>query len=192
MLLRSVLLFPSFVIRPADGDVILGALASTGLIFFISAAGKGDMTPLKVTLAGAVVAALLHSLSTGVAIYYDLSQDLAFWYAGGVSGIKWAHLQVLVPVIAVFIILATFMGRSVTLLSMGNDVAANLGVNTALTRAAGLMIAVVLAGVSVSSRRRDRLCRAGHSPYRAKDRRRYVQADYSDVRVTRRDSIDFG
>ncbi len=150
------------------------------------------MTPLKVTLAGAVVAALLHSLSTGVAIYYDLSQDLAFWYAGGVSGIKWAHLQVLVPVIAVFIILATFMGRSVTLLSMGNDVAANLGVNTALTRAAGLMIAVVLAGVSVSGRRRDRLRRAGHSPYRAKDRRRYVQADYSDVRVTRRDSIDFG
>jgi len=129
----------------------LGALASTGLIFFISAAGKGSMTPLKVTLAGAVVAALLHSLSTGVAIYYDLSQDLAFWYAGGVSGIKWAHLQVLVPVIAVFIILATFMGRSVTLLSMGNDVAANLGVNTALTRAAGLMIAVVLAGVSVSA-----------------------------------------
>ncbi|MEH7662178.1 iron chelate uptake ABC transporter family permease subunit, partial [Bacillus velezensis] len=45
----------------------------------------------------------------------------------------------------------TFMGRSVTLLSMGNDVAANLGVNTALTRAAGLMIAVVLAGVSVSA-----------------------------------------
>lgn len=89
-----------------------GALASTALIFFISAAGKGSMTPLKVTLAGAVVGALLHSLSTGVAIYYDLSQDLAFWYAGGVSGIKWAHLQVLVPVITVFIILATFMGRS--------------------------------------------------------------------------------
>lgn len=64
----------------------LGALASTGLIFFISAAGKGSMTPLKVTLAGAVVAALLHSLSTGVAIYYDLSQDLAFWYAGGCQG----------------------------------------------------------------------------------------------------------
>ncbi|KXZ13032.1 ferrichrome ABC transporter permease [Bacillus nakamurai] len=129
----------------------LGAMASTCLIFFISAAGKGGMTPLRITLAGAVVAALLHALSTGVAIYFDLSQDLAFWYAGGVAGIKWAHLKVLVPVILVFIILATSMGRSVTLLSMGNDVASNLGVNTTLTRAAGLMIAVVLAGVSVSA-----------------------------------------
>ena len=43
---------------------------------------------MRLTIAGAVMAALLHSLSSGVAIYYDLSQDLAFWYAGGVAGVK--------------------------------------------------------------------------------------------------------
>ena len=43
---------------------------------------------MRLTIAGAVMAALLHSLSSGVAIYYDLSQDLAFWYAGGVAGLS--------------------------------------------------------------------------------------------------------
>ena len=127
MLLRSALLFPSFVIRPADGDVIFGSTGKHRLDFLYQCGGKRQHDTFKGDACRGGRGRSLHSLSTGVAIYYDLSQDLAFWYAGGVSGIKWAHLQVLVPVIAVFIILATFMGRSVTLLSMGNDVAANLG-----------------------------------------------------------------
>ena len=95
--------------------------------------------------------ALLHSLSSGVAIYYDLSQDLAFWYAGGVAGIKWEHLKFLVPIILITIIFATMLGRSISLISMGDDVATNLGVKTNRTRILGMIIVVILAGVSVSA-----------------------------------------
>ena len=58
-----------------------GAVLSTLLIFAIGAAG-GVLTPLRLTVAGAVVAALLHALSSGIAIYFDLSQDLAFGMQG--------------------------------------------------------------------------------------------------------------
>ena len=61
--------------------------------FIIGSATSGGLTPMRLTIAGAVMAALLHSLSSGIAIYYDLSQDLAFWYAGGVAGVKWEHLK---------------------------------------------------------------------------------------------------
>lgn len=71
----------------------IGAVLSTVLIFIIGSATAGGLTPMRLTIAGAVMAALLHSLSSGVAIYYDLSQDLAFWYAGGVAGVKWEHLK---------------------------------------------------------------------------------------------------
>ncbi len=105
----------------------IGAVLSTVLIFVIGSATSGGLTPMRLTIAGAVMAALLHSLSSGVAIYYDLSQDLAFWYAGGVAGVKWEHLEILVPIILITIIFAIVLGRSISLISMGDDVATNLG-----------------------------------------------------------------
>ncbi|MBX0353861.1 FecCD family ABC transporter permease [Bacillus toyonensis] len=129
----------------------IGAVLSTVLIFVIGSATSGGLTPMRLTIAGAVMAALLHSLSSGIAIYYDLSQDLAFWYAGGVAGVKWEHLQFLVPIILITIVFATVLGRSISLISMGDDVATNLGVKTNRTRILGMIIVVILAGVSVSA-----------------------------------------
>ncbi|PFE25475.1 ferrichrome ABC transporter permease [Bacillus anthracis] len=129
----------------------IGAVLSTVLIFIIGSATTGGLTPMRLTIAGAVMAALLHSLSSGVAIYYDLSQDLAFWYAGGVAGVKWEHLKFLVPIILITIVFATVLGRSISLISMGDDVATNLGVKTNRTRILGMIIVVILAGVSVSA-----------------------------------------
>ncbi|AAU17073.1 iron ABC transporter permease [Bacillus cereus] len=129
----------------------IGAVLSTVLIFIIGSATSGGLTPMRLTIAGAVMAVLLHSLSSGVAIYYDLSQDLAFWYAGGVAGVKWEHLKFLVPIILITIVFATILGRSISLISMGDDVATNLGVKTNRTRILGMIIVVILAGVSVSA-----------------------------------------
>ncbi|EJS70696.1 MULTISPECIES: FecCD family ABC transporter permease [Bacillus] len=129
----------------------IGAVLSTVLIFIIGSATSGGLTPMRLTIAGAVMAALLHSLSSGVAIYYDLSQDLAFWYAGGVAGVKWEHLKFLVPIILITIVFATVLGRSISLISIGDDVATNLGVKTNRTRILGMIIVVILAGVSVST-----------------------------------------
>ncbi|HDR7979537.1 TPA: iron ABC transporter permease, partial [Bacillus cereus] len=129
----------------------IGAVLSTILIFIIGSATSGGLTPMRLTIAGAVMAALLHSLSSGIAIYYDLSQDLAFWYAGGVAGVKWEHLKFLVPIILITIVFATVLGRSISLISMGDDVATNLGVKTNRTRILGMIIVVILAGVSVSA-----------------------------------------
>ncbi|MBE7129262.1 FecCD family ABC transporter permease [Bacillus mycoides] len=129
----------------------IGAVLSTVLIFIIGSATSGGLTPMRLTIAGAVMAALLHSLSSGVAIYYDLSQDLAFWYAGGVAGVKWEHLKFLVPIILITIVSATALGRSISLISMGDDVATNLGVKTNRTRILGMIMVVILAGVSVSA-----------------------------------------
>ncbi|PEM23185.1 FecCD family ABC transporter permease [Bacillus wiedmannii] len=129
----------------------IGAVLSTVLIFIIGSATSGGLTPMRLTIAGAVMAALLHSLSSGVAIYYDLSQDLAFWYAGGVAGVKWEHLKFLVPIILITTVFATVIGRSISLISMGDDIATNLGVKTNRTRILGMIIVVILAGVSVSA-----------------------------------------
>jgi hypothetical protein len=68
----SLLMFFSFI----------GAVLSTLFIFIIGSSVPDGLTPMRLTISGAVIAALLHSLSTGIAIYFDLSQDLAFWRCG--------------------------------------------------------------------------------------------------------------
>lgn len=55
------------------------------------------MSPTRLVLAGAAVSSLLTALSEGLAIYFQLSQDLAFWYAGGVAGVKWSQLAAIWP-----------------------------------------------------------------------------------------------
>lgn len=129
----------------------LGAVLSTVFIFILGSATPGGLTPLRLTLAGAVVAALLHSLSSGVAIYYDLNQDLAFWYAGGVAGVKWHHLKLLVPIILLALAGAVMISRSVSLMALGEEVSVNLGVKTKRIRLLGIILAIILAGVGVSA-----------------------------------------
>ncbi|UQZ81432.1 Iron-uptake system permease protein FeuB [Paenibacillus konkukensis] len=127
-----------------------GAALSTIFIVMLGSATQGGLTSLRLTIAGAVVAAILHSLSTGIAIYYELSQDLAFWYAGGVAGVKWEHLKLLAPIVLLTLLWAASMGRSITFLSLGEESAASLGANVRRIRLLGMTAAVVLAGASVS------------------------------------------
>ncbi|MDF9839469.1 MULTISPECIES: iron ABC transporter permease [unclassified Paenibacillus] len=127
-----------------------GAALATVFIVLLGASTPGGLTSLRLTIAGAVVAAILHSLSTGIAIYFDLSQDLAFWYAGGVAGVSWEHLQILTPVVIATVLWATVMGRPITFMSLGEETAVNLGVHTNRIRILGLTAAVILAGSSVA------------------------------------------
>ncbi|MDP4096896.1 iron ABC transporter permease [Paenibacillus sp. P96] len=146
----------SFAIAPSISYSLLmiisfaGAALSTLFIVMLGLSTKGGLTSLKLTIAGSVVAAMLHSLSTGIAIYYDLSQDLAFWYAGGAAGVRWEHLRILVPLILVTLLFAFAISRPINFLSLGEETAANLGVHTGRVRVLALAAVVVLAGASVS------------------------------------------
>ncbi|WP_442955856.1 FecCD family ABC transporter permease [Paenibacillus sp. y28] len=147
----SFAIMPNLPYTALIGLSFLGAVLSTLFIFALGSSGPGGLTPLRLTIAGAVVAALLHSLSTGIAIYYNLSQDLAFWYAGGVAGVKWFHLQLLAPVILSAIVLAVLLGRPISLVALGDETAAGLGIKTKRVRLLGIALAVLLAGVAVSA-----------------------------------------
>ncbi|WP_256757423.1 iron ABC transporter permease [Cohnella sp. WQ 127256] len=128
----------------------LGAAVGAGLVYGIGSLAKGGLTPLRLILAGAALSALLSALSEGVALYFHIGQDLAFWYAGGVAGTKWIQLKIMFPWIAAAIIGAIALSRSITMLSLGEDVAKGLGQRTALVKLAGVVIVLILAGAAVS------------------------------------------
>ncbi|WP_042198681.1 FecCD family ABC transporter permease [Paenibacillus camerounensis] len=128
-----------------------GAAAASLLVFGIGSLSHSGLTPLRLTLAGAAVSALLLAVSQGVAILFNLSQDIAFWMAGGVGGANWTQLKIMTPWIAGALIAALLLSRSITLLSLGQEVAAGLGQRTRLVQLAGMIVVVILAGAAVST-----------------------------------------
>jgi iron complex transport system permease protein len=128
----------------------IGAGIGASLVFIIGSFSKGGLTPVKLALAGAAVGALLDSFSTMIAIHFRVAQDISFWYAGGVQGTKWIHIQLLIPVAIIGLCLALFISRSVTILSLGDDVAKGLGQRTVWVKIVGTIIVLLLTGAAVS------------------------------------------
>jgi len=127
-----------------------GAAIGALLVFGIGAMGRGGMTPLRLTIAGAAVTSLLLALSEGIALIYRIGQDLAFWYAGGLAGIQWEQVRWSSPWIGGGILAAFCYSRSLTLMSMGDEVATGLGQAVGRVRIVCMLAVLVLAGAAVS------------------------------------------
>ncbi|WP_424769035.1 FecCD family ABC transporter permease [Paenibacillus sp. sgz302251] len=151
MLAVSMAFFPFITYLNLMFMSFAGAALGLGLVYGIGTLAKGGLTPVRLTLAGAAVGALLVALAEGIALYYRVGQDLAFWYAGGVAGIKWLQLEIVAPWIITALVGAMLISRSITVLSLGDDVAAGLGQRTGLVKLAGVVIVLLLAGASVSA-----------------------------------------
>jgi iron complex transport system permease protein len=128
----------------------LGAGLGTVLVNGIASIRRGGASPLRLVLAGAAVSALLVALSQGIAIYFNVAQDIMFWTVGGVAGSNWQQIQIMAPWIIGALLGAVMLSRSVSLLSLGEDVAKGLGLNTAIANVLCSIIVLVLAGASVS------------------------------------------
>lgn len=128
----------------------LGAGMGAGLVYGIGSLAKGGLTPVRLVLAGAALSALLSAISEGIALYYKIGQDLAFWYAGGVAGTKWIQLKIMFPWVTAAIVGAIALSRSITMLSLGEDIARGLGQRTQWVKLAGAVIVLILAGAAVA------------------------------------------
>lgn len=128
----------------------LGAGLGAGLVFSIGLISKRGLTPVKLALGGAAVSILLQSASTMLAMYFNVTRDISFWYAGGVAGVSPASVQLAVIVAFVGIVFSVGLSRSLTLMSLGDEVAKGLGQKIGLIRLIGVLIVLVLTGTAVS------------------------------------------
>ncbi len=129
----------------------IGALGATVLVYAVASAGSGGATPVKLALAGAIISALLGSWTAAVLLLDLETLDQArFWLAGSISGRGTEEAALLLPIIAVALLAALFMGRQVNALSLGEEVATGLGQRTSIVRAAAGACVVALAGSAVA------------------------------------------
>lgn len=111
---------------------------------------KGGFSPFRIVLAGAAVSTFLFAIAEGVGLYFKISKDVSMWTAGGLIGTSWNQLQVIVPFILVGIVIALFLSKQLTILSLNEEVAVGLGQRTRLIKTILFIVIILLAGASVA------------------------------------------
>lgn len=85
-----------------------------------------------------------------MASYFQVSQNISFWYNAKLHEVVPEVLKLSIPFEAVGIILALFISKSVTILSLGEEVSINLGQRTNLVKGAAIIAVVCLTGTAVA------------------------------------------
>nr|WP_199333528.1 iron ABC transporter permease [Oculatella sp. FACHB-28] len=128
-----------------------GAAIAAVAVYSLGSAGRGGLSPLKLVLAGAVLDYLLSALMTGILILDRRTLDeVRFWLAGSVAGRDFNVLLQVLPYVSIGLIIAFSLGKQITTLTLGEDVARGLGLNTAWVKAIAIITVVLLAGSAVA------------------------------------------
>lgn len=136
------------VLRVGDSMVSLmafiGALITAFAIYLL--ANRGGFSGGRLILVGIGLAAMLQSIVTYVlarAAAWDL-QTAMRWLTGSLNGATWARITPLAVCCVALVTVLTAMGRDLSLLRLGDDSSAALGVHVHRTRLILLVAAVAL------------------------------------------------
>ncbi len=138
-----------------DGMIVLaliGAAATALFVYAIGMQGRSQSDPVRLTLAGACVAAFASSVTSGLMLINQSSLESAlFWMIGSVSGRTMDHLLIVLPYWSVGLILSFLLSRSLNILTLGDESAKGLGQRIVLIRLICTVAVVLLAGSAVSA-----------------------------------------
>jgi iron complex transport system permease protein len=129
---------------------LLGALGTTFLVYNISRV-RGKVSVITLLLSGIALSAMLSAITYFIMILR--TQDMAkivFWVMGGFTSATWSNFNVLAPIVTVLIIISGFFMRDLNIISLGDERAVQLGVQTDRVKKILLILASLIAAVAVS------------------------------------------
>jgi iron complex transport system permease protein len=126
----------------------LGVAAFVGVL-----AWRGGVTGPRLVLIGVGVSYVASSVTQYLLVRGDLTdaQRATVWLAGSLNGRGWEHVRPVALALGLLVPLALVLGRALSSLRLGDDLARTLGVRVDLTRVALVTVAVVLASVGTAS-----------------------------------------
>jgi iron complex transport system permease protein len=124
--------------------------AGMGMAMVIGISLMTRKNSLQIILIGSAITAFLTAFSEGLIIRSGIGQDLAFWYAGGLSGARFNQVTLVGICFVVAMVMSVMLSPSITALSMGEEIAASLGINTKTVKLLCFFTVTLFAGSSVA------------------------------------------
>lgn len=129
---------------------LIGSALGVGIVLGFASLLPNGMTPVRLAIIGTVIGTVLSSISQALSTYFQISQNLSFWYNARLHQIDPGLIKLALPFAIVGILLALFLSKSITILSLGEEIAVNLGQRTALIKGLTMLTVVILTGISVA------------------------------------------
>ncbi len=102
-------------------------------------------------LAGIAIGSLFNAMvSFLIFISGESIYSIIFWIMGGLWSSSWEQVYIILPILSMGFIIALWFSWDMNALSMGDEMAANLGVKVKLTKILILTLASVLTAVTIS------------------------------------------
>ena len=122
------------------------------LVYLLGSVGRGSPTPIRLTLAGVALGAVLEGANTAIRLVRPRAFDyLRFWDVGSLAGRSMEIAEAVAPFILGGLLLAMIVARSLNALALGDDMATALGANLTRTRVLALIAVVLLAGAGTAA-----------------------------------------
>lgn len=125
---------------------MIGAVLASMLVFSV-----GRNSPLRLVITGVALSAVLTGVGLGMRLMLpEVFNHYRFWSVGSLAGRAQAPLLLPLTAIAVALVCALLLSRSLNAVALGENVAHTLGANVARVRIAALILITVLAGAATA------------------------------------------
>ena len=132
------------------GSSILGSAIASLIVFGIAASLPQGFSPVRLAILGTIIGTFFGSIAQAMALYFQVSQDVGFWYSARLHQMDLALVASVAPFILAGILFAMCLSRQITALALGDEVSAGLGQRTGLIKGLAFLAVVVLTGIAVA------------------------------------------
>ncbi|WP_391573780.1 FecCD family ABC transporter permease [Cohnella sp.] len=129
---------------------LLGSAFSVIVVFGLAASIFSRLSPVSLAILGTVIGTFLSSVSAAMATYFQVSQNISFWYNARLHQLDPDMIKLAIPFAVAGLLIAMLVAKSVTMLSLGEDVSTGLGVKTVAIKLATMASVVLLTGIAVA------------------------------------------
>ena len=125
----------------------IGALVVTAAVYLLGSSGRGGADPIRLTLAGVALGAVLSGITTGLTLSDPDSFDaMRSWNAGSLLSAGLDDLVGVAPFVLAGLVLAFALAPGLNAVSLGDDVARAQGANVLGIRIGVVAAVTLLAG----------------------------------------------
>lgn len=126
---------------------LVGALAATITVSLVGGSRKSNIDPVRLTLAGVALSAVLSGIVSGLRIASPRTFNaIQVWEAGSLVERGWSIVLPVLPFLVAGFAAALLLGGSLNALALGEEVATTLGTSVWRTRIIAVLAVALLAG----------------------------------------------
>ncbi|MGN7892178.1 FecCD family ABC transporter permease [Bacillus sp. 22475] len=129
---------------------MIGSALGAGIVFGFGSLLQNGLSPVRLAIIGTVIGTFLSSVSAAMASYFQISQNVSFWFNAKLDQVDPNIIKITIPFAIIGIILALLISKSITILSLGEEVSINLGQRTKLVKAMAILSVIFLTGTAVA------------------------------------------